>query len=83
MQSASDFFRLMRLYRSNRLKHSESELKKKKADLKSTEKGYEKDVDVAEKLKKEQEKIEVSLFSREFRYQNTCAMVFLNCRFVF
>ena len=49
----------MRYLESNRLKHSENELKKKKADLKSTEKGYEKDLAAAEKLKKEQSKIEV------------------------
>ena len=49
----------MTFFLSQRLKHSDSELKKKKADLKTTEKGYEKDAAVAEKLKNEQDKIEV------------------------
>ena len=50
------------LYSGNsytRLKHSESELKKKRADLKSTEKGYAKDAADADKLKKDQDRIEV------------------------
>ncbi len=44
-----------------RLKHAEGELKKKKADLKSTEKGYQKDLNESEKLKKEKDKIAVRL----------------------
>ena len=41
------------------MKHEESELKKKQADLKSTAKGYEKDKVAFEAMKKDLLKIEV------------------------
>lgn len=59
----------------SRLKHNEGELKKKKADLKSTEKGYEKDAAVAAKLQKEKDKIEVRRVFRSFYSPYWCAMI--------
>ena len=48
------------LHLSVRLKHIEGDLKKKQDNLKSTEKEYEKDSAVSDKLQKEKKKIEVS-----------------------
>ena len=42
-----------------RMKHEEGELKKKQADLKSTEKGYEKDKVAFQAMRKDLSKIEV------------------------
>ena len=45
-----------------RLKHAQSELKKKQSELKNTEKSYKKDKDVHDAIEKSKSKLEVTMF---------------------